>query len=210
MSLGRRLMYLPMVSYMPKVKSVFRARPKNMEFIGLVQGVSALPSGVEGPANVPNGVPHEPARRCGNALDHETPVEESAEVALEGDLKHLGKAFGGEGLDGFGRPNDDEEEDDVQFCHPPMKLSISCLVCLCLIVVVSAMPGYFQGKRPVKAMAMDPEDFGNDYDDDLRLYRNLAISRLVKKALDDNAIEVAGRSGSKTPQLSALWKTRVG
>ena len=49
-----------------------------------------------------------------------------------------------------------------------------------------------------------------DYEDDLTLYRNLAISRLVKKAMAEPSIELAGRSGSKTPQLSALWKTRVG
>ncbi|TRY71781.1 hypothetical protein TCAL_09553 [Tigriopus californicus] len=91
-----------------------------------------------------------------------------------------------------------------------MKLSISLLVCLSLAVVVSALPNYFQGKRASKALQYDPEEFVNDYDDDLRIYRNLAISRLVKKALDDSTIEVSGRSGSKTPQLSALWKTRVG
>ena len=51
----------------------------------------------------------------------------------------------------------------------------------------------------------------NDYEDDVTLYRNLAISRLVKKAMAaEPSIELAGRSGSKTPQLSALWKTRVG
>ena len=62
-------------------------------------------------------------------------------------------------------------------------------------------------------ISLNPEpsqEAQNDYEDDVTLYRNLAISRLVKKAMAEPSIELAGRSGSKTPQLSALWKTRVG
>ena len=51
---------------------------------------------------------------------------------------------------------------------------------------------------------LDPETL----DDGLTLYRNLALSRLVKKALDNG--HRSARSGSRAPGLSALWKTRVG
>ena len=68
------------------------------------------------------------------------------------------------------------------------------------------------------------DDYAIAADDleDLQLYRNLALSRLVKKAAESAAFGggfgsggraggyLAARSGSKTPQLSALWKTRVG
>ena len=56
---------------------------------------------------------------------------------------------------------------------------------------------------------------------DMQVYRNLAISRLVKKALETAGAEssmpvasgpgyISGRSDSRTPEFSALWKTRVG
>jgi len=57
---------------------------------------------------------------------------------------------------------------------------------------------------------------GDDFSEhDLQVYRNLALSRLVKRAVELTAgvahpNGLTGRSGSRTPELSALWKTRVG
>ena len=58
----------------------------------------------------------------------------------------------------------------------------------------------------------------DDLEDGLKVYRNLALSRLVKKAVEyankvDNPRQdgyLSQRSGSRQPELSALWKTRVG
>lgn len=51
-----------------------------------------------------------------------------------------------------------------------------------------------------------------DDEDDLDAYRNLAVSRLVKRAMAEVMRLPAKtlRNDSKAPQLSALWKTRVG
>ena len=58
-------------------------------------------------------------------------------------------------------------------------------------------------------LVLSPEDLDPEsLDDGLTLYRNLALSRLVKKAMDNG--HLSARRGSKVPGLSALWKTRVG
>jgi hypothetical protein len=59
--------------------------------------------------------------------------------------------------------------------------------------------------------------FSDDYDVGSE-FRAMTLHRLAKKALEALGEDtyfpmshgaVSGRSGSKTPQISALWKTRV-
>ncbi len=107
--------------------------------------------------------------------------------------------------------------------RPMMPKATSLLLVVFLAAVASASVNSARNFNDLDPSNFPVEGVDNEAAE-LKAYRNLALSRLVKRAIENMAANIMPgeeqlrqrggaincRSGSKTPQWSALWKTRVG